>query len=117
MSAAVNPVYTPLLEASIVQPLLRNFGWRFATLNVTLAGGFTPAVSSTFSVIPGTVTGIFAGMPNAFVFSVGSVQFRVDYAIVGGIEHETWRRGPTCWRLDCSAHEAYLKSEQPGAKK
>src|SRR6516162_6528069 len=35
--AAVNPVYTPLLEASIVQPLLRNFGWRFATLNVTLA--------------------------------------------------------------------------------
>jgi outer membrane protein TolC len=35
--AAVNPSYTPLLEASLVQPLLRNFGWRFATLNVALA--------------------------------------------------------------------------------
>jgi len=35
--SAVNPAYTPLLEASLVQPLLRNFGWQFATLNVTLA--------------------------------------------------------------------------------
>jgi outer membrane protein len=35
--AAINPSYTPLLEASLVQPLLRNFGWRFATLNVSLA--------------------------------------------------------------------------------
>ncbi len=35
--SSVNPVYTPLLEASIAQPLLRNFGWKFATLNVTLA--------------------------------------------------------------------------------
>jgi len=35
--AAVNPSYTPLLEASLVQQLLRNFGWTFATLNVHLA--------------------------------------------------------------------------------
>jgi outer membrane protein len=35
--SAVNPSYTPLLEASLVQPLLRNFGWEFATLNVRLA--------------------------------------------------------------------------------
>jgi outer membrane protein len=35
--SAVNPSYTPLLEASLVQPLLRNFGWQFATLNVRLA--------------------------------------------------------------------------------
>src|SRR5215472_4642135 len=35
--SAVNPSYTPLLEGSLVQPLLRNFGWRFATLNVRLA--------------------------------------------------------------------------------
>jgi outer membrane protein len=35
--SSVNPAYTPLLEASLVQPLLRNFGWKFATLNVTLA--------------------------------------------------------------------------------
>jgi outer membrane protein len=35
--SAVNPSYTPLLEASLVQPLLRNFGWEFATLNVRLS--------------------------------------------------------------------------------
>ncbi|HJU11339.1 MAG TPA: TolC family protein, partial [Candidatus Binataceae bacterium] len=35
--SAVNPAYTPLLEVSLVQPLLRNFGWQFATLNVTLS--------------------------------------------------------------------------------
>jgi outer membrane protein len=35
--AGLNPAYTPTLEMSLVQPLLRNFGWQFATLNVTLA--------------------------------------------------------------------------------
>ena len=35
--AAVNPLYQPSLEASLVQPLLRNFGWNFATLNVRLS--------------------------------------------------------------------------------
>jgi outer membrane protein len=35
--ASVNPAYTPSLELSLVQPLLRNFGWDFARLNVHLA--------------------------------------------------------------------------------
>jgi outer membrane protein TolC len=35
--SAVNPSYNPLLEVSLVQPLLRNFGWQFATLNVTIS--------------------------------------------------------------------------------
>jgi outer membrane protein TolC len=35
--AAVNPLYQPTLEASLVQPLLRNFGWNFATINVRLS--------------------------------------------------------------------------------
>jgi outer membrane protein len=35
--SAVNPAYNPLLEVSLVQPLLRNFGWQFATLNVTIS--------------------------------------------------------------------------------
>jgi outer membrane protein len=35
--SAVNPLYQPTLEASLVQPLLRNFGWGFATLNVRLS--------------------------------------------------------------------------------
>jgi outer membrane protein TolC len=35
--AAINPAYTPQLALSLSQPLLRNFGWNFATLNVRIA--------------------------------------------------------------------------------
>lgn len=35
--SSVNPLYQPTLEASLVQPLLRNFGVNFATINVRLA--------------------------------------------------------------------------------
>lgn len=35
--ASVNPIYTPQLELSLSQPLLRNFGWDFARINVYLA--------------------------------------------------------------------------------
>ncbi len=33
----VNPAYSPVLEMSVSQPLLQNFGWQFATINVRLA--------------------------------------------------------------------------------
>jgi outer membrane protein len=33
----VNPVYTPTMVMSLSQPLLQNFGWQFATINVRLA--------------------------------------------------------------------------------
>jgi outer membrane protein TolC len=32
-----NPFYTPTVQLSLVQPLLRNFGWDFATINVRLS--------------------------------------------------------------------------------
>jgi outer membrane protein len=35
--SSVNPAYTPQLTFSLEQPLLRNFGWNFATINVRLA--------------------------------------------------------------------------------
>jgi outer membrane protein len=35
--ASVNPAYNPQLALSVSQPLLRNFGWNFATLNVRIA--------------------------------------------------------------------------------
>jgi len=35
--ASVNPSYTPNVEMSLSQPLLRNFGWDFARINVRLA--------------------------------------------------------------------------------
>jgi len=35
--ASINPSYVPQLGLSLSQPLLRNFGWNFATLNVRIA--------------------------------------------------------------------------------
>jgi outer membrane protein len=35
--ASVNPSYVPQLALSVSQPLLRNFGWNFATINVRIA--------------------------------------------------------------------------------
>ena len=35
--AGVNPDYMPTLELSVSQPLLQNFGWEFATINVRIA--------------------------------------------------------------------------------
>jgi outer membrane protein len=35
--AAVNPSYSPTLAISLSQPLLQNFGWQFATINVRVA--------------------------------------------------------------------------------
>src|SRR5580700_11160331 len=35
--AGVNPSYTPNLALSLSQPLLQNFGWDFATINVQIA--------------------------------------------------------------------------------
>jgi outer membrane protein len=35
--SSVNPAYNPSLALSLAQPLLRNFGWNFATINVRLA--------------------------------------------------------------------------------
>ena len=35
--AAVNPMYTPTVNLSVSQPLLQNFGWRFAMINVRIA--------------------------------------------------------------------------------
>lgn len=35
--AAINPSYSPTLAISLSQPLLQNFGWQFATINVRVA--------------------------------------------------------------------------------
>ena len=35
--AGVNPAYQPSLDLSLSQPLLQNFGWKFATINVEIA--------------------------------------------------------------------------------
>jgi outer membrane protein len=35
--SSLNPSYTPSLNVSLSQPLLQNFGWRFATINVRIA--------------------------------------------------------------------------------
>ncbi len=35
--ASINPSYNPTLAVSLSQPLLQNFGWQFATINVRIA--------------------------------------------------------------------------------
>jgi outer membrane protein len=35
--SSLNPSYSPSLALSVSQPLLQNFGWRFATINVRIA--------------------------------------------------------------------------------
>ncbi|HLK85425.1 MAG TPA: TolC family protein [Candidatus Binataceae bacterium] len=35
--SSINPSYVPQLALSVSQPILRNFGWNFATLNVRIA--------------------------------------------------------------------------------
>jgi autotransporter-associated beta strand protein len=52
------------------------------TLNVTLASGFTPAQGTTFTIVPGIVTGAFAGLSNGSTLSSGGVTLRVNYASV-----------------------------------
>jgi outer membrane protein TolC len=37
LTQTINPYYNPILQMSLSQPLLRNFGWKFATLNVDIA--------------------------------------------------------------------------------
>ena len=37
LTESINPSYTPTLAVSLSQPLLRNFGWKFATINLDLA--------------------------------------------------------------------------------
>lgn len=43
---------------------------------------FTPAVGTVFTIIPGTVTGKFKGLPEGAVFSVNGVYFRINYGSV-----------------------------------
>lgn len=37
LTQTINPFYTPTMAVSLAQPLLRNFGWKFAVINVLLA--------------------------------------------------------------------------------
>jgi autotransporter-associated beta strand protein len=50
------------------------------TLNVTLAGGFSPATGTTFHIIPGSVSGTFAGLSNGATLTVAGTVFRINYA-------------------------------------
>ena len=46
--SSVNPAYTPALTLSLSQPLLQNFGWRFATINVRIAESGQKAAQWTY---------------------------------------------------------------------
>ncbi len=70
--SGVNPIYQPSPEASLVQPLLRNFGWGFAKLNVRLSESAQRAAQWNYGVAL-----------NEFVERIGN-----DYwAVVGSAEN------------------------------
>jgi autotransporter-associated beta strand protein len=50
------------------------------TLAITVASGYVPSQGTTFSIIPGAVTGAFNLLPNGATFGAGSVAFRINYA-------------------------------------
>jgi autotransporter-associated beta strand protein len=57
-------------------------GW----LIVSLKAGFTPAVGSSFTIIPdhgGGLTGAFNGLPEGTVFPMGGASFRITYGSTG----------------------------------
>ncbi len=50
------------------------------TLAVTVASGYVPNQGTTFSIIPGAVSGAFNLLPNGATFGAGGVAFRINYA-------------------------------------
>lgn len=49
------------------------------TLVVSLAGGYVPPVGTVFTLISGTVSGTFNGLPEGAVFTVNGVYFQIHY--------------------------------------
>jgi YD repeat-containing protein len=52
------------------------------TLNVSLLNGFTPQPGSAFTLVQqavGTISGIFAGLPEGSIFQVGNASFQITY--------------------------------------
>jgi hypothetical protein len=52
------------------------------TLNVVLANGFTPTPGTSFTVIPGAVTGTFSNLANGTTFTSNGSAYRINYGSV-----------------------------------
>ena len=82
----VNPVYTPTLVMSLSQPLLQNFGWQFATINVRLAESAqrssqwsTPDRSTISFSVSVTTTGAWCRPKRIFESTQAALQFNRDW--------------------------------------
>lgn len=90
--SSVNPAYTPSLGMSLVQPLLRNFGWDFARINVHLAESaqlsaqwsYGAALNDFVQRIGGDYWGVVGAAENLQV-AASALQFNQDLVRVNRI--------------------------------
>ncbi len=89
--STVNPVYTPTMVMSLSQPLLQNFGWQFATINVRLAESaqrsaqwnYASSVNDFVQRIGNDYWGVVQAQENLKV-QQAALQFNNDLARVNG---------------------------------
>jgi outer membrane protein len=87
----VNPVYTPTMVMSLSQPLLQNFGWQFATINVRLAESaqrssqwnYASSVNDFVQRIGNDYWGVVQAEENLQV-AVSALKFNADLVRVNG---------------------------------
>ena len=99
--SSVNPSYAPTLGMSLVQPLLRNFGWDFARLNVHLAESaqlsaqwnYGSALNDFVQRIGGDYWGVVEGVQNLEV-AESALEFNNDLVRVNRISLQVGTLAP-----------------------
>ncbi len=99
--SSVNPSYEPTLGMSLVQPLLRNFGWDFARLNVHLAESaqltaqwnYGSALNDFVQRIGGDYWGVVGGVQNLQV-AESALEFNNDLVRVNRISLQVGTLAP-----------------------
>ncbi|MGO9263460.1 MAG: TolC family protein [Candidatus Binataceae bacterium] len=99
--SSVNPAYAPSLGMSLVQPLLRNFGWDFARLNVHLAESaqlsaqwnYGSALNDFVQRIGGDYWGVVGGVQNLQV-AESALEFNNDLVRVNRISLQVGTLAP-----------------------
>jgi outer membrane protein len=99
--SSVNPSYAPSLGMSLVQPLLRNFGWDFARLNVHLAESaqltaqwnYGSALNDFVQRIGGDYWGVVGGVQNLQV-AESALEFNNDLVRVNRISLQVGTLAP-----------------------
>ncbi|HLH77600.1 MAG TPA: TolC family protein [Candidatus Binataceae bacterium] len=101
LTQTINPSYTPTLALSLSQPLLRNFGWGFATINVDLAESsqkqaqwsYAQALTDFVQKVGGDYWSVVAAQENLAVAEEG-LRFYRDLVHVNSVQHRVGMLAP-----------------------